>query len=164
MGERNVSQSLFRALLLFAAGVAVGILTAPKTGRGARAWLGRKADHTRKTVMNMTDRMRSEAKYQEGKMTGRIHRMEQLALVPDEGYVDDELITQRVRTKIGENPRTGHIPRINIDTADRIMTLRGRVQAESEKQALEDIAMADQDVQEVVNKVTVARARRRAAS
>lgn len=166
MRERNLSQSMFRALLLFAAGVAVGVLTAPKTGRGARAWLGQKADHTRKTAMNMTDRMRSEAKYQEGKMTGRMHRMEQLALVPDEreGYVDDDLITQRVRTKIGENPRTGHIPRINIDTADRIMTLRGRVQTEGEKQALEDIAMADQDVQEVVNKVTVARARRRAAS
>ncbi|MDP1809289.1 MAG: BON domain-containing protein [Actinomycetota bacterium] len=164
MRERNLSRSLFRALLLFAAGVAVGILTAPKTGRGARAWLGQKADHTRSTAMNLTDRLRAEAKYQQGKMTGRMHKMEQLTLVPGEGeaYVDDDQITQRVRTKIGENPRTRHMPRINVDTADRIVTLRGRVQAEAERQALEDIALADPDVQEVVNKVTVAR--RRAAS
>jgi len=164
MRQKNLGQSFFRALFLFAAGVAVGILTAPKTGRGARAWLGQKADHTRSTAMNLADRVGTEARYQRGKMTGRMHRIEQLTLVPreDETYIDDDLITQRVRTKIGENPRTWHMPRINIDTADRIVTLRGRVQAEAERQALEEIAMADPDVHEVVNKVTVAR--RRAAS
>ena len=114
--------------------------------------------------MSLTDRLRAQAKYQQGKMTGRMHKIEQLTLVPSEGeaYVDDDLITQRVRTKIGENPRTWHMPRINIDTVDRIVTLRGRVQADAERQALEEIAMADPDVEEVVNKVTVAG--RRAAS
>ena len=114
--------------------------------------------------MRLTDRLRAQAKYEQGKMTGRMHKMEQLTLVPTEGeaFIDDEMITQRVRTKIGEDRRTGHMPRINIDTVDRILTLRGRVQTDAERQALEEIAVADPDVQEVVNKVTVAR--RRAAS
>lgn len=159
MEQKKISQSILRALFIFAAGVAVGILTAPKTGRGSRAWLSQKADHMSSLAERWANKMRSRARYEEGKLEGAMHKMEQLRLVPgeEEEYVDDDLITQRVRTKIGENPKTWHMPRINVDTADRILTLRGQVQNEAERQALEEIAMADRDVQEVVNKVTVAR-------
>ena len=161
MKPRNLGQAFFRALFLFAAGMAVGFLTAPKTGRGTRAWLGQKADHLQNVGLHWTDRLRARARYEEGRMTGTMHKVRQLTLAPSEEktYVDDDLITQRVRTKIGENPQTWHLPRINIDTADRIVTLRGRVESDAQRQALEEIAAADRDVDSVVNKVTVARRR-----
>ena len=163
MRQTNMARSLFRAILLFGAGVAVGLLTAPKTGRGSRAWIGQKFDHFEANTSNWRDKLMQQARYQQGRLTGAAHKMKQLTLVPAEDeYVDDDLITQRVRTRIGENPGTWHLPRINVDTADRIVTLRGRVQTKAERDAMEQVTLSTPDVESIVNKITVAG--RRAAS
>ena len=155
--EQRRTRSFFRALLLFAAGVAIGLLTAPKTGRGARTWLGQKIEHWRSGAFDWTGRLRSQARYQQGRLTGVMHKARQLTLIPggEEEYVDDDLISQRVRTRIGEHPRTAHLPRVNVDSADRVVTLRGGVQTEEERLALEEVAAADPDVGGVINKVKI---------
>ncbi len=143
--------------LIFAAGVGVGFLTAPKTGRGTRAWVRDKTKHYQKEIRTTERRVESKAAYEEDRLKGVAHKAKQLTLVPGEdGYVDD-VVTQRVRTKIGENPETGHLPRINVDTADQVVTLRGRVPSDREKQTLEEIAANEPGVEKVVNKVTVSR-------
>jgi len=164
MKENNLGRMLFRGLFLFAAGVAVGILTAPKTGRGTRAWLGQKAAHLENLSMRWTGRLESQARYEEGKLAGTVHKVKQLALArtDNETRVDDDIVTQRIRTQIGENAVTRQLPRINVDTCDGVVTLRGRVDSNTQRQALEEIAESDSSVENVINKITVAR--RRAAS
>lgn len=145
---------------MFGAGLAVGLLLAPKTGRGARSWLGQKADHLRHNVFDIRERAKREANFQQGRLAGAVHRLRQVTGSVEsekEVFVDDDLITQRVRTKIGEHPQTYRIPRVNVDTANGIVTLRGRTESKTEKQALENVAGAVPAVEGVINKVTVAR-------
>ncbi len=143
--------------LIFALGVGVGFLTAPKTGRGTRAWLHDKTQHYEKEMRTAERRVESKVAYEEGQLKGLAHKAKQLTIVPGEdGYVDD-VVTQRVRTKIGENPETAHLPRINVDTADQVVTLRGRVPSDREKETLEKIATDEPGVEKVINKVTVSR-------
>jgi osmotically-inducible protein OsmY len=156
LNRRNIVRMTIRGVLLFGAGLVVGFLTAPKTGRGARSWLRQNFDHRAHQVREIGTILRRRASYEEGRLTGAMHRIRQLRAVPDESkYVDDDLITQRVRTELGENRLTSAIPRINVDTADRIVTLRGVVHADRDKQNLERVCAMVEDVEGVVNKVNV---------
>ena len=158
MEEKQNGRGSVSKTLVFAAGVVFGFLTAPKTGRAARAWISQKAEHYRKNIQNMERRAEQKTSYEEGRLAGVIHKAKQLTLVEsDEEEVDNDIITQRVRTNFGENLKTSHLPRINVDTVNGLVTLRGRVPTESDRRNLEQIAKTISDVEQVVNKVTVSR-------
>lgn len=147
---------VLQGVLIFCAGIVVGILTAPKTGRGSRSWIRQRFEHWHAQSRDIGAVMRRKASYEEGKLAGAVHRIRQLTTVPNQGkYVDDDLITQRVRTHIGEDRSTGMLARINVDTADRIVTLRGGVASQRDKENLDRVVTAVQDVDDVVNKVKV---------
>jgi BON domain len=79
---------------------------------------------------------------------------EQHGPVEGVGEEQDEL-EQRIRTNIGEDPRTAEMPRVNVEVNDGIAELRGVAPSEDAKLAAGEIAQAVEGVREVRNLITV---------
>jgi hypothetical protein len=79
---------------------------------------------------------------------------EQHGPVEGVGEQQDEL-EQRIRTNIGEDPRTADMPRVNVEVNDGIAELRGVAPSEDAKLAAGEIAQAVEGVREVRNLITV---------
>jgi hypothetical protein len=79
---------------------------------------------------------------------------EQHSDVEGVGEEQDEL-EQRIRTNIGEDPRTAEMPRVNVEVNDGIAELRGSAPSEDAKLAAGEIAQQVEGVREVRNLITV---------
>ena len=79
---------------------------------------------------------------------------EQHSDVEGVGEQQDEL-EQRIRTQIGEDPRTAEMPRVNVEVNDGIAELRGVAPSEDAKQAAGEIAQGIEGVREVRNLIQV---------
>ena len=66
-----------------------------------------------------------------------------------------EEIEQRIRTNIGEDPRTAEMPRVNVEVNDGIAELRGAAPSEDAKVAAGEIAQLVEGVREVRNLIQV---------
>ena len=66
-----------------------------------------------------------------------------------------EEIEQRIRTNIGEDPRTAEMPRVNVEVNDGIAELRGVAPSEDAKLAAGEIAHQVEGVREVRNLIQV---------
>lgn len=79
---------------------------------------------------------------------------EQHSDVEGVGEQQDEL-EQRIRTQIGEDPRTAEMPRVNVEVNDGIAELRGSAPSEDAKLAAGEIAQGVEGVREVRNLIQV---------
>src|SRR5215218_10675765 len=79
---------------------------------------------------------------------------EQHGTVEGVGEEQDDL-EQRIRTNIGEDPRTAEMPRVNVVVNDGVAELRGVAPSEDAKLAAGEIAQAVEGVREVRNLITV---------
>ena len=68
---------------------------------------------------------------------------------------EQENLEQRIRTNIGEDPRTAEMPRVNVEVNDGVAELRGVAPSEEAKLAAGEIAQAVEGVREVRNLITV---------
>ena len=66
-----------------------------------------------------------------------------------------EEVEQRIRTRIGEDPRTMDMPRVNVEVNDGVAELRGEAPSEEAKAAAGEIASGIEGVREVRNLITV---------
>ena len=66
-----------------------------------------------------------------------------------------EEVEQRIRTRIGEDPRTADLPSLNVEVNDGVAELRGPAPSEEAKQAAGEIAQETEGVREVRNMITV---------
>src|ERR687898_816248 len=66
-----------------------------------------------------------------------------------------EELEQRIRTNIGEDPRTAEMPRVNVEVNDGVAELRGAAPSEEAKLAAGEIAQEVEGVREVRNLITV---------
>jgi hypothetical protein len=66
-----------------------------------------------------------------------------------------EEVEQRIRTNIGEDPRTAEMPRVNVEVNDGIAELRGTAPSEDAKLAAGEIAQQVEGVREVRNLIEV---------
>ena len=66
-----------------------------------------------------------------------------------------EEVEQRIRTKIGEDPRTMDMPRVNVEVNDGVAELRGEAPSEEAKAAAGEIASSVEGVSEVRNLIAV---------
>jgi BON domain-containing protein len=69
--------------------------------------------------------------------------------------VQQEEIEQRMRTRLGEDPRTMDMPRVNVEVNDGVAELRGEAPSEEAKAAAGEIASSIEGVREVRNLITV---------
>ena len=75
---------------------------------------------------------------------------------PVEGVGEEQqVLEQRIRTNIGEDPRTAEMPRVNVEVNDGIAELRGTAPSEDAKLAAGEIAQEVEGVREVRNLITV---------
>lgn len=73
----------------------------------------------------------------------------------DIGTEEQQEIEQRVRTRIGEDPRTQNVPRVNVLVNDGVAELRGVAPSEETKEAVGEIAAQTEGVREVRNLLSV---------
>ncbi|MCA1719216.1 MAG: BON domain-containing protein [Actinobacteria bacterium] len=85
-----------------------------------------------------------------GPLIGRSHRG-RIGDVPEQ----QEEVENRIRTRVGEDPRTADVPHLNVEVNDSVADIRGEVHSEEEKQAVEEIASSVEGVTEVRNLLTV---------
>jgi osmotically-inducible protein OsmY len=74
---------------------------------------------------------------------------------PPEVGEQQEEVEQRIRTRIGEDPRTAMIPRVNVEVNDGMAELRGVAPSEEVRRAAGEIANGTEGVREVRNLITV---------
>jgi hypothetical protein len=76
---------------------------------------------------------------------------------PSAGDVPEqqEEVENRIRTRVGEDPRTKDLPRINVEVNDGIVELRGTAPTEDAKLAVGEIAAETEGVREVRNLMQV---------
>jgi hypothetical protein len=105
------------------------------------------------TPTGTTDGTGSERSYSdpsEGPLIGQERR----GSVEGVGEQQEE-VEQRIRTRIGEDPRTMDMPRVNVEVNDGIAELRGEASSEEAKAAAGEIASEVEGVREVRNLITV---------
>jgi hypothetical protein len=99
---------------------------------------------------NETGAERSYSDPSSGPLIGEQHRG-QVGDVP----VQQEEIENRIRTRLGEDPRTAEMPHVNIEVNDGIAELRGVAGSEAMAQAAGEIAQETEGVTEVRNMINV---------
>jgi hypothetical protein len=99
---------------------------------------------------NRTGAERSYSDPSSGPLIGEQHRGSV------EGVAEQqEEVEQRIRTQIGQDPRTMDMPRVNVEVNDGVAELRGEAPSEEAKTAAGEIASSTEGVREVRNLITV---------
>ena len=119
-------------------GTPTGAATSGATGAG-----GQRSE-------NETGAERSYSDPSSGPLIGEQHRG-QVGEVP----VQQEEVENRIRTRLGEDPRTAEMPHVNVEVNDGIAELRGVASSEAMAQAAGEIAQETEGVNEVRNMINV---------
>jgi gas vesicle protein len=104
------------------AGVLLGILLAPTTGRRSRALIKDKVNKAGHEAADLGHNAKAKATDIANRAAGKIHEIKAGA---EEDLADDRTVADRVRTAIGESPITRNMERLNIDCVNGIVTVRG---------------------------------------
>ncbi|RJQ33288.1 MAG: BON domain-containing protein [Actinobacteria bacterium] len=156
MGKNNESNKRFlTALWAFLAGIVITILTTPKSGKSTRNWIGNQAKHARHLGKRTIRRAGSKIRYFAGYAKGSFSKASEF-LNPTVEFADDDLITDRVKTELGENPLTWDLPeRLNINCENGIVIIRGPVENWQQKQDVEDVIKQVEGVVGLVNDLRI---------
>jgi hypothetical protein len=152
MSSREPKAARFVKYGFFAlAGLAIGTLIgrSGRNGSAADTWGGGDA-YQRPEDANRTGAERSYSDASSGPLIGEQRRG------GVEGVAEQqEEVEQRIRTRIGEDPRTMDMPRVNVEVNDGVAELRGEAPSEEAKAAAGEIASSVEGVREVRNLITV---------
>lgn len=85
-----------------------------------------------------------------GPLIGRSHQG-RIGDIPEQ----QEEVENRIRTRVGEDPRTADVPHLNVEVNDGVADIRGEVHSNEEKGVVEEIAASVDGVTEVRNLLTV---------
>src|SRR5215208_639435 len=106
--------------------------------------------HQRPEEPNRTGAERDYSDPSAGPLIGEQHRGS-VEGVPEQ----QEEVEQRIRTSLGEDPRTMDMPRVNVEVNDGVAELRGTAPSEDAKTAAGEIASGVEGVREIRNLITV---------
>jgi hypothetical protein len=163
---RSVRWSKYGALAL--GGVLIGILIGRLGAKDAREEIGERAGDLREDIRDRAQEARERAESARERVEEKVEETEVFggeepfpagdagdveAVVPQE----QEEVEQRLRTRLGEDPRTADLPRMNVQVIEGVAEIRGVVPSEEVKQAVEEIARETEGVVEVRNLVEVNR-------
>lgn len=144
------------ALVGAGVGAAAGVLGSPTSGKQARTVAaqqgGRAARTASKQAASTARTLSSQARNR-----AAAFRAARSSIAQERSeVVDENTISARVETELGENPTLRHLPRINVNTEPGgVVYLRGPVPSENERQLAEEIARRQRGVNEVVNELHV---------
>lgn len=143
-----------RNIIVFLFGMAFGMIFSPDSGKANRTRIKQRLDSWRADLRKRETRIIGRTNYEMGRVTGAVHYLgRRLRLIRSEREALDDVVNQRVKTELGENPKTAGIPRLNIDTYEGIVTIRGQVDNEHRARVAENVVRDIEGVREVVNKL-----------
>jgi len=145
----------FRNILIFLAGVAIGMLFSPDTGRANRAKIRQRFESWEADMRKEEGKIIKKTNYERGRMTGVVHNLGRRLRIIGERESLDDVVNQRVKTALGEDPKAPDVPRLNIDTYEGIVTLRGVVDTEKQSKQIAEIAEEVTGVNEVKNLIHI---------
>jgi len=119
-------------------------------GSGTSTGASPAGTHQRTEDPNRTGAERAYSDPSTGPLIGEQHSG-QVGDVP----VQQEEVEQQIRTRLGEDPRTMDMPRVNVEVNDGVAELRGVAPTEEAKAAAGEIASSIEGVREVRNLITV---------
>lgn len=144
-GARFLKYGVF-ALMGFAVGALIG--RSSRDGGASDVWGG--GTQQRPEDPNRTGAERSYSDPSTGPLIGEQRRGSV------EGVAEQQVeVEQRIRTRIGEDPRTINMPRVNVEVNDGVAELRGEAHSEEAKAAAGEIASGVEGVRDVRNLLTV---------
>ena len=156
--RRSIKPYLVLGLPLAAAGGALALYLSIKKARAGhpgdtvegvmeqfRQAGDREQGYQRPGEHNVTGARRDFSEPSSGPLIGEERRPEDSQI----GTGQDEVVEQRIRSRIGEDPRVQGAPRINVEVNDGIAELRGPVASREIKTAIVEIAFGTQGVTEV---------------
>lgn len=148
--ERN--GTFFPSLLpsrttLFLTGLAIGVLFAPRSGRTTRSLIAQTYRHWMNETGRWFDRMARLAQYQSNRLQGASYEMKE-TFKPTEEFVDDEVLPQRIKSELG---RFFNVSDLDVSCRDGIVTLRGGIGNEQERQNMIELAKRVRGVREIVS-------------
>ena len=111
---------------------------------------GGSAAHQRSDDPNRTGAERDYSDPSSGPLIGEHHR----GSISGVGEAQEE-VEQRIRTQIGEDPRTASMPRVNVEVTDGVAELRGPAPSQEAREAAGEIAASVEGVTEVRNLIVV---------
>ncbi len=128
------------------AGVILGILLAPTTGRRTRALVKDKLNKAGHEAGDLGHSAKAKATDIANRAAGKIAEIKSSG---EEDFADDTTIADRVRTAIGESPITRNMERLNIDCVNGIVTVRGPIADKELQGQIEGIVRAVKGVVDV---------------
>jgi gas vesicle protein len=109
-------------LIGLGAGALLGLFLAPASGRRNRAKVRDQFNKQRHTVARATSIHATDLS---NKAKGLSHKIQQtICHTGDDENVTDEILADRVRTALGQNPDT-RLPHLNIECCEGVVTLHG---------------------------------------
>lgn len=147
-GRRSIVPSVLpsRTTMLLA-GLTLGILFAPRTGRSTRTLIAQRYRDWIDRISVWLENLAKKTRQQSTRVQGVVYQMRERA-VPEEMIVSDEILTQRVRSELG---RFFNTALIDIVAQDGTVTLRGSIPSDQEKQDIIDMARRVRGVRDVIN-------------
>ncbi len=106
--------------------------------------------HQRPEAPNRTGAERSYSDPSGGPLIGEQHRGS-IGDIPEQ----QEEVEQRIRSRVGDDPRTLGMQRLNVEVNDGVAEIRGVAPSETAKEAVGEIAASTEGVREVRNLITV---------
>lgn len=162
---RSVRWTKYGALLL--AGALVGIVIGRLGARDAREEIQYRAEDLRDEARRRAEEARARAEEVRQEAQRKAEEAERAdgsagtgttgatvgaaPVIPEE----QEVVEQRIRTSLGEDPRTADVPHPNISVIGGVAELRGAVASEGTKDAVEEIARETEGVASVRNLIEV---------
>lgn len=140
------------------AGAIIGILMAPSSGRRNRALLRDKLAKGAHQAGGLGEAAARKAHDLSNRVEGVAHKLSEKVNAKvngDSDDADDVTIADRVRTAFGRLDAAQGLERINIDSCDGVVTLRGPVVSEATQVALIAAAQKVAGVREVVSDLLV---------
>ena len=119
------------------------------TGRG-KAWGSGTSGLQQPEGPNRTGSEREYSEPSAGPLVGEERRPQ-----ADIGTEEQQVTEQQVRTRLGEDPRTQNMPRVNVEVNAGVVELRGVAPSGEAKMAAGEIAASVEGVREVRNLLTV---------
>jgi gas vesicle protein len=132
---------------LFFTGLAVGVLFAPRSGRVTRSLIVQKYQYWMSQVGDLFDRMARLFQDQSNRLQGVAYEMQE-GFKPADDYIDDATLPQRIKSELG---RFFNVSDLEINCRDGIVTLRGGIGNDQEKQNMIELAKRVKGVREVVS-------------
>ena len=152
--QSGVGEKLIWLGLGVVAGVALGVLLAPASGRRSRALVRDKITKAGHEAGDLGVAARKKAADLSHRATGLAHDIKE-KVKPSPDDADDATITARVRSELGRLPAAGQLGRLNVDVCEGVATLRGPVVDEATRAAVETAVRGVKGVQAVKSTLLV---------